>query len=164
MKSEAVPAIIFFYILSSCLFSWMWWTEIFKLLVRRSIRITMQESFSFMISFWHCWKNVLKSSFLVFITYWLGIMSIMIFFGLGNVMHAGLICHPNGEHGKIVNKNYIENWWGNENAAWCERSDGLLDVIIISAFSKVKTSWRSWCMNHALRSYTVAWIITDCNI
>ena len=49
----------------------------------------------------------MKSSYLVFDD-WLGIMTIVMLFGLENVMHAGLICHPNGERGKIVKKNTLK--------------------------------------------------------
>ena len=52
------------------------------------IKIIMQESFQF---------SMLKECFQIFISCfigWLGIMTIIILFGLGNGMHAGLICHP----------------------------------------------------------------------
>ena len=52
-----------------------------------------------------CQFTMLKESFKS--TYfdsidWLGIMTILILFGLENVMRAGLICHSNVEHGKMV--------------------------------------------------------------
>ena len=35
-------------------------------------------------------------------------MTIVILFGLENVMHAGSICHLNGELGKLFNKNKLK--------------------------------------------------------
>ena len=35
-------------------------------------------------------------------------MTMVILFGLENVMHAGLICHMNGELGKMVKKNRLK--------------------------------------------------------
>ena len=35
-------------------------------------------------------------------------MRIVMLFGLENVMRAGLICHSNVEHGKMVKKNILK--------------------------------------------------------
>ena len=56
-------------------------------------------------------------------------MTIMALFGLGNVMHAGLICLPNGEHGKIVKKNTLK-------IGEAVRMQHV--VIIMSAFSEAR--------------------------
>ena len=38
----------------------------------------------------------------------LGIMTMLILFGLENVMRVDLICHSSGEHGKVAKKNTLK--------------------------------------------------------
>ena len=73
--------------------------------------------------------------------HWLAfaIMTIMTLFGQENVMHAGLICLPNGEHGKIVKKNTLK----------------IGEAVRMQ--HELKKSMYGLCLK------ILAWIITDCN-